>query len=140
MNYPKEPTVFIANTPVFFQVNMLTPTFFIFQNFQSELTRILHQNDNIDGFLVRFDDYNISIICHDDHYHLFDSYARDANGFPDQAGKAVAIYFPNSVSLCRHFQQFGDCRKFVTLERLLWFVVGGMRWFLIYERTWRILA
>lgn len=115
---PKEPTILIANTPVSFQVNMLTKTLFIFQNFQSEFTKFMHQNDNIDGFLVRLCDYITSIICHDDYYHLFDSYARDANGFPDQAGKAVAIYFPNSVSLCRHFQQFGDCRNIMAEQQI----------------------
>lgn len=82
--------------------------FFICQNFVNEFTNILHEKDNIDGFLIRLSDYTTAIINHDDSYHLFDSHARGTNGFPDQPWKAVAVYFPNSVSVCRHFQQFGD--------------------------------
>lgn len=72
---------------------------YMYQNFVNEFTNILHQKDNIDGFLVRFSDYTSAIIHHDDNYHLFDSHARGTNGFPDQPWKAVAIYFPNSVSV-----------------------------------------
>lgn len=38
---------------------------------------------NIDGFLVRFGDYIIVIICYDDYYYFFDLYVRDVNGFFD---------------------------------------------------------
>lgn len=83
---------------------MLILIFFIFQNFQSEFIKILYQNDNIDGFLVRFGDYIIVIICYDDYYYFFDLYVRDVNGFFDQVGKVVVIYFLNFVFLCRYFQ------------------------------------
>ena len=39
----------------------------------------------------------------DQHIRFFDSHASNANGFPDPSGKAVAIYFPNS--LYRHYRQ-----------------------------------
>lgn len=71
-----------------------------------------------DGFLVRLSDYTTAIINHDDNYHLFDSHARGTNGFPDQPWKAVAVYFPNSVSVCRHFQQFGDCCNIMAEQQI----------------------
>lgn len=92
--------------------------FFINQYLVNEFTNILHQKDNIDGFLVRVSDYTTVIINHDDNYHLFDSHARDTNSFADQPWKAVAIYFPNSMSVCRHFQQFGDCCNIMAEQQI----------------------
>ena len=115
---PVQPTILKDNKPFSFQVDMLTPTYFLFQTFQTELTNILQQQDSADGFLIRFGDYTTSIIRHDDHYHLFDSHARDANGFPDQAGKAVAIYFANAETLCNHFNSFGLSRNMMADQQI----------------------
>ena len=43
------------------------------------------------------------VVKHEHHFHLFDSHASNANGFPDPTGKAVAMYFP--YSLYRHYRQ-----------------------------------
>lgn len=43
--------------------------------------------------MVRFDDCTTTIINYDANYHLFVSHARDANCFPDQDKKSIAIFF-----------------------------------------------
>lgn len=100
----KEPTILMSSTPVSFQVNILTPTFFLyFSIFRVSLLKFCIRKITCSSQIFY---YTTAIINLDDHYNLFNSHARYANGFPDQAGKAVAIYFTNSVSLCRNFQQF----------------------------------
>ena len=71
--------------------------FLLFQNFEAEFSTTLQQFDQSSGFLIRFGDYTTGVVKHEHHFHLFDSHASNANGFPDPTGKAVAIYFPNSL-------------------------------------------
>ncbi|CAB4020200.1 ATP-dependent DNA helicase PIF1 [Paramuricea clavata] len=43
-----------------------------------------------------------SLIKHSDSFYLFDSHARDTNGFPDPNGTAVVMKFNNTVHLEQH--------------------------------------
>ena len=94
---PIKPTILVGKRHFSCNANLSMTMFFLFQNFEAEFSTTLQQFDQASGFLIRFGDYTTAVVKHEHHFHLFDSHASNANGFPDPTGKAVAIYFPNSL-------------------------------------------
>jgi hypothetical protein len=57
---------------------------------------------NANYAILILEGYMMALIKHSDSFYLFDSHARDTNGFPDPNGTAVVMKFNNTVHLEQH--------------------------------------
>ncbi|XP_048582084.1 uncharacterized protein LOC125561771 [Nematostella vectensis] len=82
------------------------------------LERSFEQLKYYNKFLLRFMNLTIAIIRTSTGWIMYDSHARDNEGYADPDGFSVLLAFDDVTSVIKHIRQFVDCKGFLEMSNL----------------------